>query len=107
MPTVKIMNEPAGGGDVSSLQILFQECVDLLFHYSSTHPDRDAEVRVTYGSEGPRLGAGGSAALGYDIELTAKKSRFNQHLYQFAHELCHVLAQVDKSLPCNQWFEES
>jgi hypothetical protein len=107
VPTVEITNAPSGGGDKGSLQILFQECADLLFRYSPTHPDRNAVIRITYGPKGPHLRPGGSAVAGYDIDLTAANSLFDQHIYQCAHELCHVLGQVDKSERSFQWLGES
>ena len=44
------------------------------------------------------------------IQLACKDNQWEQFAYQFAHEICHVLANCEKQMDAlgpNQWFEES
>ncbi|HWE00774.1 MAG TPA: hypothetical protein VG326_00085 [Tepidisphaeraceae bacterium] len=44
----------------------------------------------------------------FQVKLTAHSTFWAQYTYQFAHELCHVLASVDHPhRGRHQWFEES
>lgn len=44
----------------------------------------------------------------YQVKLGANSTFWAQYTYQFAHELCHILANYDKHHGGrNQWFEES
>lgn len=50
----------------------------------------------------------------YVIHLTARNDQWFQYVFQFAHELCHVLSNFDRKdvidgevHESNQWFEES
>ena len=53
-----------------------------------------------------RRGAGGPTS--YTIWLNAKNKRWAQYSYQFAHELCHVVANYEQRFQKpNQWFEET
>ena len=44
----------------------------------------------------------------YEIRLTARGNDWSQYIYQFAHELCHVLTNFDRvRRHRHKWFEES
>jgi hypothetical protein len=107
MPRVLIMNEPTPKGNVGIIQAFFVSAVHLLFQHSPAHPNLNSELRVMYGSVGPQIRHGGSRSSGYDIDLTVANDLWDQHTFQFAHEVCHVLAGYQKAQHPNQWFEES
>jgi hypothetical protein len=107
MPHVILTNEPAPGSHVDVIHAFFQECADALFEHSEAHPNASTEIRVTFGLVGPHTAYGGSPADGYDIALTATDDLWDQQIYQFSHEGCHVLAQVQNSRLETQWIEES
>jgi len=106
MPSVRITNQPMPSGDVGIIQPLLQRCIDALFAHSSGHPNENVEIRVNYTPKGPHTRYGGSASAGYDIDLVAPNDAWVQHVYQFGHEGCHVLARVENSQLTNQWLEE-
>jgi hypothetical protein len=107
MPKVVLTNQPIPSGNTGVIQSLFSATVHLLFEYSPGHPNLNCEVRVAYGTTGPRVRYGGNSTIGYDIDLTAENDDWCKHLYQFGHEACHVLAQYQQTQHSNQWFEES
>lgn len=47
----------------------------------------------------------------YVVYLSARDRRWSQYAYQFAHEFAHILSNYDrhgdKTVPGNQWFEET
>jgi hypothetical protein len=108
MPHVTLVNGPNPPGDEVVIRTFFQWCINALFEHSQGgHPNANTEIRVTYGPDGPHTRHGGNAAAGYDFDLTATDNFWAQHIYQFSHEGCHVLAQVQNSRPENLWVEES
>jgi hypothetical protein len=107
MPTVAIQNQPIPTGNVGIIQNFFSAAIPLLFGHSPTHPALNSQVRVIYGTVGPHTRWGGNPVAGYDVDLPAQDDLWDQHLYQFAHEACHVLAQFQNGKHCNLWFEES
>lgn len=66
-----------------------------------THTDR--EPMVLY-----EKGGGGE----YQVRLHANDRRWGEYVYEFAHELCHIMSNYDAHLGLdsrkyNQWFEET
>lgn len=48
----------------------------------------------------------------YQVRLHAKDRRWGEYVYEFAHELCHIMSNYDAQLrrdsrKYNQWFEET
>ena len=43
----------------------------------------------------------------YHIQLTAKNRHWCQYVFQFAHELGHIMCNFSKENQANLWFEES
>jgi len=88
------------------IQEFLESGVQALFENCPTHPSINTDLRVTYTASGPEVVFGGNSAVGFDIHLTAENNHWCQHLYQFAHEACHVLAQFQQHIHSNQWIEE-
>jgi hypothetical protein len=107
MPNVVIQNQPMPTGNTAVIQNFFSTAIDLFFRHSPSHPARNAQIRVHYGKNGPVTSYGGNNVTGWDIHLTAENDDWCKHVYQFAHEVCHVFAQMQQSKHPNQWFEES
>lgn len=107
MPKVTFTNQPATPGNMGVIHALFCASVHLLFQHCPGHPNINAEFRVTYGTVGPLVQYGGNSLTGFDIYLTANNNNWCMHLYQFCHEICHILSQYQQVQHCNQWFEES
>jgi hypothetical protein len=62
----------------------------------------------------PRVLYEKSARGEYVVQLSARDRRWSQFAYQFAHELCHVIANFDRRMSTggapltqHQWFEET
>ncbi|MCJ7484177.1 MAG: hypothetical protein MUO31_14585 [Thermodesulfovibrionales bacterium] len=107
MPKIVIVNQPIPTGNIAVLETFFSTCIHLLFQHSPAHLNINCEIRIKFGTDGPRIQYDGNAAKGYDVDLTAENYDWCKSLYQFGHEACHILAQCQNSQPCNQWFEES
>jgi hypothetical protein len=108
MPSITFQNFPLpSGGNVGVIQKFFETANDLLFSHSSSHPGRNTQIRVYYGTNGPVTAFGGNNITGWDVYLTAEDDDWCKHVYQFAHEACHVFAQMQQAKHANQWFEES
>lgn len=107
MPRILIINPPIPSGNIAVIEAFFSTCVYLLFQHATTHPNINCEIRINFGTVGPHTRYGGNAVSGYDVDLTVGNDDWCNHLYQFSHEACHILAQCQNSQPCNQWFEES
>ena len=43
----------------------------------------------------------------YKVYLTARDTYWSQYVYQFSHELCHVLIRFDRFNHKHKWFEEA
>jgi hypothetical protein len=107
MPSVVITNNPKSGGDINVIRSFFNETCSLLFRHSPKHPCAESEIRVIFGADGPEVKFGGNPDVGYDVHLNSDGNYWDNHVYQFAHETCHILAQFLQTQHCNQWFEES
>jgi hypothetical protein len=107
MPTTTLINDPIPSGNTGVIQAFFATAIDLLFQHSPSHPSLPSEIRVRFGIEGPQVRYGGNSVAGYDFDLTAPNDDWCRHVYQFAHETCHVLAQFQQWQHPNQWFEEA
>ncbi len=66
-----------------------------------SHTDREPMVLYEKGGAGE-----------YRVRLHAKDRRWGEYVYEFAHELCHIISNYDAHLrrdsrKYNQWFEET
>ena len=65
----------------------------------------DASVRVAWWSQGPRVFFDHRP---YEIRINARDTHWCQYVYQFSHELCHVMTHFDRYRQHrHKWFEES
>ncbi|MDQ3058811.1 MAG: hypothetical protein M3R45_04720 [Pseudomonadota bacterium] len=103
-----------GRADVRDIaQVLESAAGELLAHVG---PSRgEISIRVIPRSGSPRVLYERGVDGQYVIQLSARDERWFQYVFQFSHELCHVLSNFDhkeaigedKVNEGNQWFEEA
>ncbi|MFZ2853973.1 MAG: hypothetical protein WAZ34_07665 [Rhodocyclaceae bacterium] len=104
--------EPGGWGEADTRQIetvLYAVADELMARL----PEKlAAPIVVSHTESNPvalyERGPGGE----YRVELHAKGDKWHLYVYEFAHELCHILSNYDKNVgphavKYNQWFEET
>lgn len=65
----------------------------------------DAPIRVARWSQDPRVFWDRRP---YEVRISARDTYWCQYVYQFSHELCHVLVNFDRARDHrHKWFEES
>ncbi len=65
----------------------------------------DASIRVAWWSQDPRVFFDRRP---YEIRVNARDTHWCQYVYQFSHELCHVMTHFDRYKEHrHKWFEES
>jgi hypothetical protein len=102
-----------GRANVRDIQMVLSSVADEFLSHIAT-PQDDLNIRVIPRSGSPRVLYERGPEGQYVIQLTARDDRWFQYVFQFAHELCHVLsnfdhkvAEGDRVVEDNQWFEES
>jgi len=103
-----------GNADVRDIKRVLDSVAGELLTYVEP-PSKDISIRVIPRSGSPKVLYERGAEGQYIIQLTARDGRWFQYVFQFAHELCHVLSNFDhketigdeKVDESNQWFEES
>lgn len=103
-----------GRADVRDIaQVLESAADELLAHVGSSRGE--ISIRVIPRSGPPRVLYERGVDGQYVIQLSARDERWFQYVFQFSHELCHVLSNFDhkeaigqaKVDEGNQWFEEA
>lgn len=103
-----------GSADVRDIERVLESVAGELLTYVGASGG-DLSIRVIPRNGSPKVLYERGVDGQYVIQLTARDERWFQYVFQFSHELCHVLsnfdrkeaigdAKVDES---NQWFEES
>lgn len=92
--------------------VLASAASELLSHVGASSDELRIVVIPRSGS--PKVLYARGAEGQYVIQLTARNEQWFQYVFQFAHELCHVLSNFDRKEAIggevhesNQWFEES
>ena len=91
--------------------VLYAVADELMSHMPGRLP---APIVVTH-TDGPPVAVYGRGSAGeLRIRLHASDENWHLFVYEFAHELCHVLSNYDAHVPAgsggqrnNQWFEET
>lgn len=112
--TIDIAPGNWGNADVLDIKRVLDSVAEELLTYVEP-PSNDLSIRVIPRSGAPKVLYERGAEGQYVIQLTARDGRWFQYVFQFAHELCHVLSNFDhketigdeKVDENNQWFEES
>lgn len=110
--TIQVQGGGWGRGRKESIETVLYAVADTLM--SRLPPGHlGAPIVVTH-TDGPPMALYGRGGAGeYRIRLHARDENWHLYVYEFAHELCHLLSNYDaQPLPAeahrdNQWFEET
>ena len=116
LPTSPIVIEVAPGGWQSAraedIAAVLHSVVEVLLPYFPQQTPK--RLVIASSEEGPHVLRESSRGARYRVFLSVRGTRWDQFAYQFAHELCHVLADHDSHKPApdgaaqaHQWFEEA
>ena len=98
-----VENANWGGVTLGEIHTVLKSASDVLLDAFGTRPE--ASVRVTHW--------GGDPLVCYDkrpyrVYLSARDTYWCQYVYQFSHELCHIMTNFDEYRGHrHKWFEES
>ena len=98
-----IENSNWGGVSLSAVHAVLESAYEVLVQAFDKHPD--APIHVAWWNQSPRVFFDHRP---YQIRLNARDTYWCQYVYQFSHELCHVLTSFDRHRSLkHKWFEES
>ncbi|ABM36360.1 hypothetical protein [Polaromonas naphthalenivorans] len=112
--TIDVAPGDWGNADVRDIKrVLDSVAAELLTHAGTSSGALSIRVIPRRGS--PKVLYERGVEGQYVIQLTARDERWFQYVFQFSHELCHVLSNFDhketigdgKVDESNQWFEEA
>lgn len=88
--------------------VLHAVAAELLAHFPGRRLD---PILVSPGANGPVVLYQRGLANAYQVQLAARDERWAEYIYEFSHELFHILANYQYHAPPrishNQWFEET
>ena len=104
-PAIQVLEGDWGDAGIAEIETLLHLVASELWRF---FPDRaPSKLVVIANQRGPfafyQKGPNGE----YVILLSAKNRRWAQYVYQFSHEVCHILSNHDRHAKPNQWFEEA
>ena len=92
-----------GVASLTAIHAVLTSAANILLEAFGTPPD--ASVRVARWNQDPQVFYD---MRPYDIRLSARDTYWCQYIYQFSHELCHVMTGFDRFKGHrHKWFEES
>ena len=102
-PLLIIENGNWGGTSLRTVRAVLKSAFDVLLDAFEKLPD--APIRVARWSQDPRVFYDYRP---YEIRISARDTYWCQYVYQFSHELCHVMTNFDSHKEHkHKWFEES
>ena len=100
---IRVVNGNWGGTGLLAIQAVLQTAYELLTHAFGKQPD--ATINVARWDQSPRVFYDHRP---YEIRINAQDTYWCQYVYQFSHELCHILTNFDRHRThAYKWFEES
>ena len=100
---LRIANGNWGGTGLLAIHAVLQSAYDVLTHAFGEHPD--APINVARWDRSPQVFYDRRP---YEIRINAQDTYWCQYVYQFSHELCHILTNFDRHRThAHKWFEES
>ena len=103
MPVLTVGNGNWGTVSLTSVQAVLNSASEELLDAFGRPPD--ASIRVGWWSQDPRVF---DDHRPYEIRISARDTCWSQYVYQFSHELCHVMTNFDHCKKHRyKWFEES
>ena len=98
-----IENGNWGGVSLSAVQAVLESAYGVLVQAFNKHPD--APIQVAWWNQSPQVFYD---LRPYQIRISARDTYWCQYVYQFSHELCHVMTNFDRHRDHkHKWFEES
>lgn len=108
-PDIRVEGGGWGTAANRDIEAVLRSVADVLLVGGSAVPDEP--VIVTHTDGAPIAIYRNQGAGAYRIMLHASDAHWHLYVYEFAHELCHVLSNYDSGpadvIRHNQWFEES
>lgn len=112
--TVELAPGDWGNANVQDIKRVLDSAAGEFLRHAGPAPS-DLVIRVVPRHGSPRVRYERGAQGQYVMQLTARDERWFQYVFQFSHELCHVLSNFDhkdsldseKVDESNQWFEEA
>ena len=102
-PSLMVMNGDWGVTSLRTIGEVIGSARDVLVDAFGAQPD--AAIRVSPWQLDPMAL---DDCRPYEIRLAARDSYWSQYIYQFSHELCHVLTGFDRYREHrHKWFEET
>ena len=102
-PLLIIENGNWGATSLSTVHAVLKSAFDVLLDAFGKFPDYP--VHVARWSQDPRVFYDYRP---YQIRISARDTYWCQYVYQFSHELCHVMTNFDRHKEHkHKWFEES
>ncbi len=106
MITINICGNNWGKGEHEDIHAVLSSAKAQIVQY--LREDIEATIDVARRDESPEINRNSNGLANYKIWLNAKDTYWAQYIYQFSHELCHMLANFEQRFKKpNQWFEES
>ena len=103
MPVLTVGNGNWGTVSLTSVQAVLNSASEELLDAFGRPPD--ASIRVGWWSQDPRVF---DDHRPYEIRINVRDTYWSQYVYQFSHELCHVMTNFDRYKEHrHKWFEES
>lgn len=109
VPEIQVLSSMQWKDDPESMKKVFDSVIGTIWRY---FPNRQLHpILIQYSDKGPQTFYKRSSNGRYEIILDIGDRRHSQYVYQFSHELCHILAGIDPRKEAadlsNQWFEEA
>ncbi len=100
---ITIENSNWGGVSLSAVHGVLDSAYEVLIQAFNKHPA--APIQVAWWSQSPRAFYDHRP---YQIRISARDTYWCQYVYQFSHELCHLMTNFDRHREHkHKWFEES
>ena len=104
-PTIQITGDDWGEVEKTEIQrVLVLASKQILFH---TERKKWPSIQISNNTDGPMTLYQRGQEGQYIILLNTKDRRWCQYVFQFAHELGHIICGFKKELSPHHWFEES
>ena len=100
---VRIENGNWGAASLAAVHAVLESAYQVLAQAFDKHPD--APIHVAWWNQRPQVFHDHRP---YQIRISARDTYWCQYVYQFSHELCHVMTSFDRHKNHkHKWFEES
>ena len=97
-----IENGNWGGASLSAIHAVLESAYEVLVQAFDKHPD--APIHVAWWNQSPQVFYDHRP---YQIRISARDTYWCQYVYQFSHELCHVMTNFERRREHkHKWFEE-